>query len=285
MRKLALLLCTLALPLFAQSSLVDQAKAAIAHNDSDKAASLLEQEIKQHPKNAEAHYLLGSAYGDQAQKASMFAKASLASKVKDEFETAVKLDPNLLDARTGLMQFYVMAPGIMGGSFDKAFEQANEIAKRDPLRGHRSRAYIYTHQDKKDLARAEYLAEVKEQPNSARAHLDVGVLYLTEKNWAAAESEYETALKLEPGNMQALFRIGQLAAQSGANLPRGEEMLRKYLTYKPKEDELPTYRAHYWLGVIYEKEGKKAEAKASYARALELNASQKDAAEALKRVS
>jgi tetratricopeptide (TPR) repeat protein len=285
MRKLALLCCVLALPLLAQNSLVDQAKAAIKNNDSEKAAELLEQAIKQNPKNAEAHFLLGNAYGDMTQKASMFGKASLAGKTKDEFEEAVRLDPNLLDARTGLVQFYTMAPGIMGGSFDKAFEQANEIAKRDPLRGHRMRAFIYTHQDKKDLARAEYLAETKEYPSSARAHLDLGVFYLTEKNWAAAETEYQAAAKLEPNNMQPVFRLGQLAAQSGANLPRGEAQLRKYLTYTPKEDELPTARAHYWLGLIYEKQGKKAEAKASYTAALKLNPLQKDAAEALKRVS
>ena len=48
-----------------------------------------------------------------------------------EFEKAVKLDPNYIDARFGLMEFYLMAPRLMGGGADKAREQAVEIRKRD----------------------------------------------------------------------------------------------------------------------------------------------------------
>ena len=50
-------------------------------------------------------------------------------------------------------------------------------------------------------------------------------------------------------------------------------------------NELPLYRAHYWLGLILEKSGRKAEAKASYATSLKLQPEQKDVTEALKRVS
>lgn len=287
MRKLVLFLCALALPLSAQNSYLEQGKAALRRNDADAAAELLEKAVAQQPKSAEAHFQLGNAYGSQAQKASLFKQPGLAQKTKDEYETAVQLDPNNVDARFGLVQFYAVAPGFMGGSYDKAFEQAEEIRKRDPLRGHRSRAFIYSHQDKKDLARAEYMAEIKEFPNSARAHIDLALQYAsaTDKNWSAAENELNTALKLEPNNMTAVFVLGRLSAQSGAGYARGEELLRKYLAYTPKEDEPLPARAHYWLGQIYEKQGKKAEAKASYATSLKLNPQQKDVAEALKRVS
>ena len=53
----------------------------------------------------------------------------------------------------------------------------------------------------------------------------------------------------------------------------------------PKSDEPGLHRAHFWLGQIYEKTGRKAEAKASYATSLKLNPDQKDVTEALKRVS
>jgi TolA-binding protein len=85
--------------------------------------------------------------------------------------------------------------------------------------------------------------------------------------------------------MPAYFRLGQLAVLSNGNLAHGEELLRKYLTYTPKENEPSLARAHYWLGQIFEKQGKKAEAKASFTTSLKLNPNQKDVAEALKRVS
>jgi tetratricopeptide (TPR) repeat protein len=282
---IAILVGLMALPLFAQTSLIDEGRSAMLRSDADAAAALFEKAVAQNPKNAQAHYLLGTAYGSQAQKAGMFGQASLASKTRDEFEKAVELDPNLLDARMGLIQFYAMAPGFMGGSYDKAFAQNAEIRKRDPLMAHRGAAIIYTHQQKTDLAKKEYFDEVKENPKSPRAHYDLGLFYSGEKNYKAATDEYETAVKLDPTFMPSYFRIGQAAVYSSANYARGEEALHKYLAYTPKTDEPPLARAHYWLGQIYEKQGKKAEAKASFAASLKLNPNQKEVAEALKRVS
>jgi len=284
-RTIAVVIALLALPLFAQNSLIDQGKAAMARNDDEAATALFEKAVAQNPKSAEAHYWLGSAYGSQAQKASIFGQASLAGKTRDEFEKAVELDPNHLDARFGLIQYYVFAPGIIGGSYEKAFAQAAEIRKRDPLRGHRVSAFIYGQQKKTEEAKKEYFDEVKEFPKSPRAHLDLGLFYINQKDWKAAGSEFDAALQLDPAYMPAVFRLGQLSVLSNTNLPHGEEMLRKYLAYTPKSDEPPQARTHYWLGQIFEKQGKKAEAKASFATSLKLNPNQKDVAEALKRVS
>ena len=286
MRSILVVLAALvALPLLAQTSLIEQGRAAMNRNDADAAATLLEKAVAQNPKSAEAHYLLGSAYGSQAQKASIFGQASLAGKTKDEFEKAVALDPNLLDARYGLVQFYTMAPGIIGGSYDKAFAQVGEIKKRDPLMAHRAAAFIYSQQKKPDEARNEYLAEVREFPKSARAHIDLGVSYIGQKNFKAAGDEFELAVKVDPAYMPGYFRLGQISVFTSSNYGRGEELLRKYLAYTPKEDEPSLARAHYWLGQLFEKQGKKAEAKASFATSLKLNPAQKDVAEALKRVS
>ncbi|HEX3070599.1 MAG TPA: tetratricopeptide repeat protein [Thermoanaerobaculia bacterium] len=131
---LAVLVTLIALPLLAQNSLIDQGRAAMTRGDAETASGLFEKAVAQNPKSADAHYLLGSAYGSMAEKASIFSQASLASKTKEEFEKAVELDPNHLEARMGLVQYYAFAPGFMGGSYDKAFAQAAEIRKRDPLR-------------------------------------------------------------------------------------------------------------------------------------------------------
>ncbi|HEV7428131.1 MAG TPA: tetratricopeptide repeat protein [Thermoanaerobaculia bacterium] len=282
---LAVLAGLIALPLLAQTSLIDQGRAAMNRSDADAAATLFEKAVAENPKSAEAHYLLGTAYGSQAQKASIFGQASLAGKTKDEFEKAVALDPNQLDARMGLVEYYAMAPGIIGGSFEKAFAQAGEIKKRDPLMAHRAAAFIYTQQKKPAEARNEYLAEVREYPKSARAHIDLGVTYVVDKNYKAAAEEFEIAASVEPTYMPVYFRLGQSAVFTSSNYAYGEESLRKYLAYTPKQGEPSHARAHYWLGQIFEKQGKKAEAKASFATSLKLNPNQKDVAEALKRVS
>jgi TolA-binding protein len=85
--------------------------------------------------------------------------------------------------------------------------------------------------------------------------------------------------------MPGYFQIGHVAALAGNNFARGEEALKKYLAHRPKEEEPSLARAHYWLGCVYEKQGKKPEAKSSYAASLRINPHQKDVGAAIKRVS
>lgn len=234
---------------------------------------------------AEQHYKAGVQAGQDAQKASIFSKPGLAIKAREEFERALQIDPNYMPARFGLIEFYLEAPSIVGGGEDKAFAQANEIKKRDAIDGHRAFATIYYRQKKPDLAKKEYADAVKEQPNSPKAHYWLGVSYIGDKNYAQATNEFETSVKLDPGYMPGWFQIGHMAALAGTSFDRGEESLRKYLAYTPNWDEPALYRAQYWLGMIFEKQGKKADAKASYAKSLSANPNQKDVQEALKRVS
>ncbi len=281
-----LLAALMAVSLSAQTTLLDQGRAALTRNDLDAAVDLLEKAVAQSPNNAEAHYYLGAAYGDKAQRANVISAAILAGKTKDEFERAVALDPNYVDARFALVEFYAIAPGVIGGSYAKALEQALEIKKRDALQGHRAYALVYAQQKKQDLAKKEYLDAVAEQPNSPRAHNMLGqYLANVDKSYKAAFDELETAIKLDATYMPAWFQLGRTAGVSGANLLRGEEALKKYIGYTPRENEPPIANAHYWLGAIYEKQGRKAEAKQSYQTALKLNPALKQAAEAVKRMS
>jgi len=284
---IALLILCLSTPLLAQGTLVDQGRAALIRREPERAVDLLQRAVAQDPNSAEAHYLLGDAYGDLAQKASIFKQPGLARKTREEFERAVQLDPNYVQARFGLVQYYTMAPGFMGGDDKKALAQAEEIKKRDPMQGHRAMAFIDQHQKKPDLARRELIDAVKEQPASPRAHYFLAIFYLTtDKNMKAATEEFEDAVKADPNYMPGWFQIGHMSALTGANQSRGEESLRKYLTYTPKsDDDPPLARAHYWLGMIFEKQGKKSEARQSYTTSLRLNPNQKDVTEALKRVS
>jgi tetratricopeptide (TPR) repeat protein len=272
--------------LFAQITLIEQGRAAISRGDSDAAIEILEKAVAQAPKSAEAHFVLGSAYGAKVQAGGMFAAAQYASNIKEQFEKAVALDPSYVDARYGLVQVYAGAPGIMGGSYEKAFEQAKEIKAIDPIVGHRAYAFIYSQQKELDLAKKEYADAIRDEPKSAKAHGYFGqYLASVEKNYAAASAEFEAALKLDPKFMPALYHLGRVASLANANLARGEEALKQYVAYTPKVNEPTLASAHTFLGAVYEKEGKKAEAKQAYEAALKLNPTLRQPAEGLKRVS
>jgi len=283
---LAILGALYAFALLAQTTLLEQGRAAIGRGDGDAAIDLLEKAVAESPKSAQAHYYLGSAYGVKVQASGMFGAAKYASRIREEFEKAVELDPKHVEARYGLVQVFAAAPGIMGGSYEKAFEQAKAIKAIDPVVGHRAYAFVYSQQKKPDLAEKEYTDAIREAPNSAKARSYFGQYHASvEKNYAAAFAELEAALKLDPNYMPAFYHLGRAASLGDTNLARGEEALKKYVAYAPKENEPTLASAHYYLGTIYEKQGKKQEAKQGYELALKLNPSLKQASEALKRVS
>jgi len=233
--------CGLAALLFAaslaaQSTLVEQGRAALDHNDPQSAVKVLESAVEQSPQNADAHYLLGIAYGKLAEKSNVFRRAALARRTRDEFERAVVLDPNHLDARFSLVQYYMIAPSAFGGSEQKALEQASEITKRNAAAGHRAFAFIDGRH----------------------------------KNYKEETAELDAAVKLDPNDMPSWFEIGRVAALTGDDLPRGEQALRKYLKYTPAKDEPPLDSAYSLLANIYEREGRTADAAEANANAQKL---------------
>jgi len=97
---------------------------------------------------AKAHYEHGVALGHAAEHANILRRAALAREARMEFERAVEADPDFIDARIALVEYYLRAPRFLGGGDEKAIAEAHEILKRDAAEGHRAFAEIYEHQKK-----------------------------------------------------------------------------------------------------------------------------------------
>jgi tetratricopeptide (TPR) repeat protein len=155
-----------AFPLFAQGSAVggggarffEDGRAALQSGHPETAAELLEKAVTADPSNSAFQLWLGRAYGAQASQASLLRQGGLARKARVAWERAVALDPENLEARESLITYYAQAPGFMGGSTEKAHEQAEEIRKRDPIRGLLHHAVLYEHEKKHAEAERMYAA-------------------------------------------------------------------------------------------------------------------------------
>jgi len=85
--------------------------------------------------------------------------------------------------------------------------------------------------------------------------------------------------------MLAQYQLGRASAISGQKLDRGEECLKKYLTYTLKANEPSHAGANMRLGQTQEKKGNKLEAKKRFEAALKQDNTLKEAKEGLQRVS
>jgi Tfp pilus assembly protein PilF len=244
----------------------------LAENKSGDAVDWFEKAVKVNDNNALHHLFLGNALGNEAEKANKLRQPMLARRVKSEFERAVALDPNLVDAHQGLMQFYLHAPGFMGGSQEKAKGQADAILRINPLRGHFALANLADYNKDMPAVEAELKAALAVAPDSVNAWYSLGSFYQNQKRWPDAFALYERMMNDKPTEILAHFQYGRVAALSGENMERGERELRYWLSAAPSGAPIPTQSgAHMRIAMIYERQGKKDAARAEYQTALSIN--------------
>lgn len=253
-----------------------------AERDYGKAADWFEKATKADGENAHYHFWVGQAHGSAASTANSIRQAILARRIKSAFERAVELDPSYADARFGLMQFYLQAPGVMGGSKEKARAEAGAIQQLDPWLGYQARVQI--HQLDRDTAayEAEHQKALVVFPDSSQPYLSLGFLYQQRSEYERAFEAFGQLLVRHPDALDALYQVGRLAALSGQRLAQGEAALREYLRHEPGPQNPRPAAAHWRLGMIHEHQGQPDLARREYETALELDPDLKEAREALR---
>jgi tetratricopeptide (TPR) repeat protein len=257
---------------------------ADAENRNKDAMDWFERAVKREPNSALYHYWLGSAVGEEAQNASKIRQPFLARKVKGEFERAVQLDPTMVEPRIGLVDFYSIAPGVMGGSMDKAREQAAELVKLNPLRGHLAFARIAQREKDDSAVVRTHLAAIAAAPDSTPGYFGLAAFYRARSRFADALAVYDRLLAPRDDDVVAHALYGIAAAIGGLELERGERELKHFLEHAPKETTPAASfsNVHYRLGTIYDRTGRPALAQREYAAAVKYNPKNEDAKRAMK---
>ena len=80
-----------------------------------KAQEYFEKAIAADPGNSVYHHWLGKAYGRRAETSSFITAPGFASKARQSFEKSITLDPRNKEALSDLFEYYVEAPGFLGG--------------------------------------------------------------------------------------------------------------------------------------------------------------------------
>ena len=96
--------------------------------DWDTAIDYYEALVEENEKSANYHFKYGGAMGMKALEISKIRALTYIDDIKEHFEIAARLDPNHIEVRWALVEFYIQLPGIIGGSEKKAMSYANEFS-------------------------------------------------------------------------------------------------------------------------------------------------------------
>lgn len=253
------------------SPAIDAIKNAIQKGNFDTAVSVGEKATAETPNDALLQLWLGRAYGSKARAASIFSQMSLAKKCRTAFEKAVALDPASVEAHLALFDYHIQAPGIAGGDKGVARKQADEILRLDPVRGHVAWGSFWLDANERAKAESEYRKAIEADPKEIRGRIALASLLVTSKRVPEAREIWLQFAKTEPDQSYSHYALARISVATGEDLAGGVEHLKAYLAIPPKPDTPTWADAHWRLSNLYEKMGRKDDAKAELREALKLN--------------
>jgi tetratricopeptide (TPR) repeat protein len=254
--------------------------------DYSRAISSLEHAVALEPDRSDYHYWLGKSYGRKAEETnrfSAFSAFSLAHKTRREFEIAVRLDENDLEAQRDLIRYLSTAPGIVGGSEEAAEQRIHALAAVDPTEAALARADLFASRKKFDEADQEYRKILDRKPDRIRVYFEIAEYYRDRGDAARMSEATEAAAPLAPSDRRLDYYRGIVLVLAKDAPLEAEKDLTQYLDAVPDNDNVPSHStAHEWLGKLYEEEGRLDQSAQEYRTALTLDPHNKEAREALK---
>jgi tetratricopeptide (TPR) repeat protein len=210
---------------------VAKARISMADGHIENAISELRQQLVQNMNSPEVHYYLGLA---------LWEKGELAQ-AKTELRLATELDPGNSRVLLSLARLHLEL-----GELDAARvfgERAIQPGLPD-IQGHALLGNIYLRQKDFAVARKEFNEAVLEAPGEPSLHLGLAQTYVGSGNAAAADKEFDVALRLSPQFDEALAELVDFWVATRRRM-QALERVRTFIAYYPSDA-----RGHVILGSL-----------------------------------
>jgi tetratricopeptide (TPR) repeat protein len=177
----------------------------LEQGDVNNALTQLQAVVTTSPDNATAHYELGRAYLASA-------RPDARESARQQFETAIRQQPNMLQPRLGLAELQVMH-----GEYEAALDSVQTVIERDP--GNMTAKVIQSQallgQKKFGDTNTLLAGMLKSSPSSPDVYYQVGTAALAQGKLKDAETAFQRAYELNPANPRGLLGIVESEIQQG----------------------------------------------------------------------
>ena len=167
--------------------------------------------------------------------------------------------------------------------------KAAVAARPDSYEAHTglSGAYFDEGGSKLPLAEAEARRAIALKPTRITAYRQLAVLYATTGRWDELDKTLKQSRAAVPDNLSPDYHAARiiLTSNATAQLTHAEQYLRAYLAQPPEGQEPSHAAAHWRLGLILEKQGRKSDAIQELQNAVRQDSSLEQAKKDLQRLS
>jgi tetratricopeptide (TPR) repeat protein len=218
--------------------------------DYKKAGESFEKALMLTPQSSELHHWMGRTWGRRAETASFFTAPGYASKARQSFERAVQLDPRNEEAVNDLFEYYLEAPGFLGGGIQKAEALAKHIAGLDDAEGHYAQAQLDEKKKEYKSAEAHLRRAAELAPQQVGRVVDIAKYLANRGRLSESDAMFKEALKMAPNSPKVLFAQAETLIRQKRNLPDAQLLLKRYLESDLTPDDPPREKAEELLKQI-----------------------------------
>jgi tetratricopeptide (TPR) repeat protein len=211
--------------------------------DYKKATEALEKAVALDPASSEINLWLGRAYGRRAETSNPLSAPGHASKARQHFERAAQLNPNNLDAQSDLFEYYLEAPGFLGGGLDKAAATARQMARINPAEGYWAQAKLDEKRKEFGSAEEHLRRAIEIAPHQVGRFLDLARLLTKQGRYSEADQSIAKAVQIAPDSPKVIFAQADMYIKSKRNLDVARDLLKRYLSLTLSPEDPPRSQA------------------------------------------
>ncbi len=211
--------------------------------DYKKAIEFLEKALASSSNSSDYELWLGRAWGRRAETSGWLLAGVHASRARQCFERAVSLDPHNREARNDLFDFYLNAPGFLGGGLEKAAASAQTIARERPAEYEFEEAQLADRRKDYPAAEAHLRRAIEFAPTEAGRIVDLARYVAKRGRLQEADVLFEQARKVAPSQPRVAFAEARVDIEYRRNLEQARRLLEEYLRASLTPDDPPREEA------------------------------------------
>lgn len=208
-----------------------------------QATEYLQKASATQPKNSEYVDWLGRAYGKRAETANPLWAAGLAGKARQAFERAVELDGANRDALSDLFDYYLNAPGFLGGGYEKALAVANKMSIVDPSEAYFAKAELAQKHQQYEAAEHELRQAVAVAPREVGHLIALAKFLANQGRTSESDAVFQQARTVSPNEPRVWFAKADVLIKQKRNLNEAKTLLEQYVRAPITVDDPPKQQA------------------------------------------